>query len=136
MSDTPRQYKDAAGNPVTLGWLVRNEPEWAVNQIRHRDKLERELNDVKEQLANFEAQYCNAGESHAHTLEQLTKTENDRDKWKRCAEELTDCLASFGVNERSLETTSFVDVHSEEDISDKLSQALTTFTALKKETKE
>lgn len=38
-----RQYKDVAGNPVTLDWLVRNEPEWAANQIRHRDKLESEL---------------------------------------------------------------------------------------------
>ena len=23
-----------------LDWLVKNEPEWAANQIRHRDKLE------------------------------------------------------------------------------------------------
>ena len=38
MSDTP-QYKDIAGNPVTLNQLVRLEPEWAANQIRHRDKL-------------------------------------------------------------------------------------------------
>jgi hypothetical protein len=35
-----RQYKDIAGNPVTLDWIVKNEPEWAANQIRHRDKLE------------------------------------------------------------------------------------------------
>jgi LPS sulfotransferase NodH len=37
-----RQYQDASGKPCSLGWLVRNEPEWAANQIRHRDKLEDE----------------------------------------------------------------------------------------------
>jgi len=40
MNTEARQYKDVAGNPVTLDWLVRNEPEWAANQIRHRDKLQ------------------------------------------------------------------------------------------------
>jgi len=35
-----RQYKDVSGNPCSLSWLVRNEPEWAVNQIHHRDRLE------------------------------------------------------------------------------------------------
>ena len=43
MNSEARQYKDVAGNPVTLDWLVRNEPEWAANQIRHRDTLEAEL---------------------------------------------------------------------------------------------
>ncbi len=42
-----RQYKNVAGNPVTLDWLVKNEPEWAVNQIRHRDKLERERDEAR-----------------------------------------------------------------------------------------
>jgi DNA mismatch repair ATPase MutS len=40
-----RQYKDISGNPCSLNWLVRNEPEWAANQIRHRDQLESELAD-------------------------------------------------------------------------------------------
>lgn len=42
MNTEPRQYKDVAGNPVTLDWLTKNEPEWAANQIRHRDNLEAE----------------------------------------------------------------------------------------------
>jgi len=37
-----RQYNDMDGNPVTIDVLVRNHPEWAANQIRHRDQLERE----------------------------------------------------------------------------------------------
>ena len=52
MSD--RQYKDASGNPRTLLWLVRNEPEWAENQIKQRDKLERELADAKARIERLE----------------------------------------------------------------------------------
>jgi len=50
MSDDPknRQYKDVSGNPCSLWWLVKNEPEWAVNQIRHRDKLESERDESNE----------------------------------------------------------------------------------------
>lgn len=62
-----RQYKDVSGSPCSLSWLVRNEPEWAVNQIRHRDRLERELKDAKDEIA---------------TLRQ------NRDDWRRCAEML------------------------------------------------
>ena len=51
MKTETRQYKDVAGNPVTLDWLVKNEPEWAANQIRHRDKLEAELAETKTLLA-------------------------------------------------------------------------------------
>ncbi len=43
MNDTPRIYKDADGNPCPLLRLIKLEPEWAENQILHRDKLEREL---------------------------------------------------------------------------------------------
>ena len=50
MNTETRQYKDVAGNPVTLEWLVRNEPEWAANQIRHRDKIERELTQARAAL--------------------------------------------------------------------------------------
>ena len=44
-----RQYKDVSGNPCTLDWLVRNEPIWAANQIRHRDVLmaEREWQPIE-----------------------------------------------------------------------------------------
>lgn len=44
---TPRTYKDVSGNPCSLDWLAKNEPEWAANQIRHRDKLERELIELR-----------------------------------------------------------------------------------------
>lgn len=47
METETRQYKDVSGNPCTLDWLVKNEPEWTINQIRHRDKLEAELKETK-----------------------------------------------------------------------------------------
>jgi len=50
MKTETRQYKDVSGNPVTLDWLVKNEPEWAANQIRHRDKLEAELEEARKLL--------------------------------------------------------------------------------------
>ena len=50
MKTETRQYKNADGNPVTLDWLVKNEPEWASNQIRHRDELELALNSMKGQV--------------------------------------------------------------------------------------
>lgn len=53
----PRQYYDFSGKPCPLNLLVRNEPEWAANQILHRDKLDEEnrliksaINDIKEKL--------------------------------------------------------------------------------------
>ena len=46
MKTEPRQYKDVAGNLVTLDWITRNEPEWAANQIRHRDTIEAELKEL------------------------------------------------------------------------------------------
>jgi len=54
MNSEPRQYKDVSGNPVTLDWLVRNEPEWAANQIRHRDKIESELAETKARVMVLE----------------------------------------------------------------------------------
>jgi len=67
MSDTPRtdaeelrQYEDEDGNPIGLWRLVKNEPEWAVNQIRHRDKLERELNAANERIKQLEADAYNS----------------------------------------------------------------------------
>jgi hypothetical protein len=64
MSDTPneagnRQYKDGDGKPSSLLWLVVHEPEWAVNQIRHRDRIERELNAANARIG----QLINAGDS-------------------------------------------------------------------------
>ena len=51
MQTETRQYKDVAGNPVTLDWLVKHEPEWAANQIRHRDKLDIENALLVKELA-------------------------------------------------------------------------------------
>ena len=59
MKTEPRQYKDVAGNPVTLDWLVKNEPEWAANQIRHRDKIESELHAAN-QAASDNADWFDA----------------------------------------------------------------------------
>lgn len=58
-----RQYKDVSGNPCSLSWLVRNEPEWAANQIRNRDKLERELNAANERIKQLEADKVNLMET-------------------------------------------------------------------------
>ena len=43
---TKRTYKDANGNNCPLLHLIKQEPEWAENQILHRDKLETELAEV------------------------------------------------------------------------------------------
>ena len=59
MNTETRQYKDVAGNPVTLDWLVKNEPEWAANQIRHRDKIEGELHAAN-QVASDNADWFDA----------------------------------------------------------------------------
>ena len=68
-----RQYKDASGNPCNLLWLVKNEPEWAENQIRHRDKLERELADAKARIARLEE----AGDVMAGRLSILAEFRRD-----------------------------------------------------------
>ena len=52
MTDTPRQYKDSDGNPAPLLRLIKAEPEWAENQILHRDHLERELSLATATIAN------------------------------------------------------------------------------------
>lgn len=43
MNTEARKYYDVSGTPCSLNWLVRNEPEWAANQIRHRDSLAAEV---------------------------------------------------------------------------------------------
>lgn len=49
-----RQYKDSTGNPCSLRWLVNNEPEWAINQIIHRDKLESERDALQARVKRLE----------------------------------------------------------------------------------
>ena len=75
MSEELRQYKDAEGNPVGLLKLVRDEPDWAANQIRHRDKLERELAERKR-----------VGDELARCAGQLGWTSADQPEWCRRAE--------------------------------------------------
>lgn len=50
---TKRVYKDCDGNPVSLFKLVRDEPEWAANQIRHRDVIEKERDQLKAEAARL-----------------------------------------------------------------------------------
>ena len=45
-----RQYKDIDGNPIHLNKLCRREPEWAANQVRHRDKLKARLAALEEHM--------------------------------------------------------------------------------------
>ncbi len=95
-SKTPRQYKDVSGNPVSLGWLVLNEPEWAKNQILHRDKLETELAEAKEKLS-MSVGIEKVNElllKLAYKQRDTQKLESDlvamtasRDKWRGVAEE-------------------------------------------------
>lgn len=54
MSETPRIYFDAYGHPIDLVRLVKAEPEWAANQIRHRDRLQADL--AAAQSARVEAE--------------------------------------------------------------------------------
>jgi len=52
--NTARVYKDVTGKPCSLWWLVKHEPEWAVNQIEHRDKLDVELQSAKARIEALE----------------------------------------------------------------------------------
>jgi hypothetical protein len=53
----PRIYQDANGNPCPLLHLIKEEPEWAENQILHRDKLETELAAVTSELDALKKDY-------------------------------------------------------------------------------
>ena len=68
-----RQYKDVAGNPCTLRWLVKNEPEWAENQIRHRDTLESELADASQVIGALTAKLDRANARITKLEEVLSK---------------------------------------------------------------
>ena len=57
-TNTLRQYKDAQGACVRLERLVRDEPEWAANQIRHRDQIEQELNEANKSKRIMGCGYC------------------------------------------------------------------------------
>lgn len=57
-----RQYKDVSGNPCSLEWLVRNEPEWAANQIRHRDHLEEQHKNLRNELEAAQANIADLAE--------------------------------------------------------------------------
>ena len=54
---TARTYKDANGNNCPLLHLIEQEPEWAENQILHRDKLETELAAVTAKLEKCRAAF-------------------------------------------------------------------------------
>lgn len=52
---TERVYRDITGQPCSLLWLVKHEPEWAENQIQHRDKLDSELQSAKARIEALES---------------------------------------------------------------------------------
>ena len=58
---------------------MKNEPEWAENQIRHRDKLERELAEARERIARLE-EYAHGLEVIGDEMKQAALT-RDAVKW-------------------------------------------------------
>jgi chromosome segregation ATPase len=57
MSDgKPREYQDSEGKPIGLLRLVKMEPEWACNQIRHRDQLESERDALQARVSELESE--------------------------------------------------------------------------------
>ena len=61
-----RQYKDIDGNPIHLNTLCRREPEWAANQVRHRDKLKARLAAMEKHL---DALLCESTGVKYHVVE-------------------------------------------------------------------
>lgn len=82
-SDTPKQYYDAEGKPVTLMRLVLTEPAWANNQILDRDRIERELAASRSDLE------CQ-GQAYSKALDDLAAA-NKR------LEEVTNIVARFAA---------------------------------------
>jgi hypothetical protein len=81
------QYKDVSGNPVTLDWLVRNEPAWAANQIRHRDSLADQLAQSKEHheyYRNKTSEFMGVNQELSYKLAQAIK---ERDEARKISEE-------------------------------------------------
>jgi len=46
--DEEKQYIDADGNKRSLIWMVRHEPEWAANVIKHLKHITQELIELME----------------------------------------------------------------------------------------
>lgn len=90
MSDTLRnglrQYRDVSGNPCSLLWLVKNEPEWASNQIRHRDQLELELDHAKADAASWAQQA-------EDRLQDALRIAKERDKANEHVKQLNEALS-------------------------------------------
>lgn len=74
-----RQYKDVAGNPVTLDWLVRNEPAWAANQIRHRDRIERERDEALKWQKQFGEDAVGFSKQCTELREQVEQLKRDKE---------------------------------------------------------
>lgn len=60
-----RIYKDEDGKPCSLWSLVKDSPEWAVNQILHRDKLEDALFQMQNAAIELEKQFTKEREKVA-----------------------------------------------------------------------
>lgn len=109
MKTETRQYKDVAGNPVTLDWLVKNEPEWAANQIRHRDELELAINSPRpitaDDVTREGDRNYDLGRKHAkEEMQPLLAAERQR------SNELTDRWAQVRTECGSLADDSVVEV--------------------------
>lgn len=83
-----RQYYDVSGNECSLGWLVRNEPEWAANQIRHRDslaaevgRLEAENEKLRELGAALRDSAANLGYTSSLTSTVIAQAEKNVQAW-------------------------------------------------------
>ena len=95
-----RTYKDSDGNPVRLAKLCKDEPEWAANQILHRDKLERELAEAREMLASARADAESwSQQSDMHATDALVYAK-DLDEARAEAARLREAIRDF-VNGQS-----------------------------------
>jgi hypothetical protein len=70
---TPRQYFDEDGEPISLLKLIKAAPEWAENQIKHRDKLETELTAANQRAEKLQKQLDNFMASGIHTCHDQCK---------------------------------------------------------------
>ena len=89
-SETPRQYYDMDGSPISLLSLVKKEPEWAANQILNRDLIESELNEAN---ANH---ICELRNQMIEYSKSLTATQQRLKEMAEVARELWELLKTKG----------------------------------------
>jgi len=89
-TNTPRKYFSQGGIEVGLLWLIRNSPQWAENQIRHRDRLETELAAAKSEIIKInewrEKLQSRINEKEFQHGEQLAAANERAEAYKEIAE--------------------------------------------------